>query len=81
MHSYNNIHFGVSNLCYKITASLLAVKNNSLLPSQSIFNEIKSIYDTGLFHEIEAEGKDCGVVLISTVIQYLQYCLYSTCAH
>ena len=81
LQSCNNIHFGVSSLCCGMTASLLAVKNNSLLPSQSIFNEIKSIHDTGLFHEIESGGKDCGVVLVSTVIQYLQYCLYSTCVH
>ena len=66
LQSCNNIHFGVSTLCCEMTASLLAVKNNSLLPSQSIFNEIKSIHDhdTGFFHEIEAEGKDRSQVWI-----------------
>ena len=67
------MHFGVSSLCCEMTASLHAVKNNSFLPSQSIFNEIQSIHDTGLFHEIESGGKDCGVVLVSSVIQYLLY--------
>ena len=67
------MHFGVSSLCCEMTASLLAVKNNPFLPSQSIFNEIQSIHDTGLFHEIESGGKDCGVVLVSSVIQYLLY--------
>ena len=43
-----------------MTASLLAVKGNSLLPSQSIFNEIQSIHDTGFFHEIESISKECG---------------------
>ena len=55
-----------------MTASLLAVKNDSFLPSQSIFNEIQSIHDTGLFHEIESGGKDCGVVL--------EVQLYNTCS-
>ena len=67
------MHFGVSSLCCEMTASLLAVKNNSFLPPQSIFNEIQSIHDTGLYHEIESGGKDCGVVLVSSVIQYLLY--------
>ena len=67
------MHFRVSSLCCEMTASLLSVKNNSFLPSQSIFNEIQSIHDTGLFHEIESGGKDCGVVLVSSVIQYLLY--------
>lgn len=48
-----------------MTASLLAVKNNSLLPSQSIFNEIQSIHDTGFFHEIESMSKECGLNLVS----------------
>ena len=37
-----------------MAASTVAVTNqNSLLPSQSIFNEIQSIHETGFFHEIE----------------------------
>ena len=67
------MHFGVSSLCCEMTASLLVVKNNFFLPSRSIFNEIQSIHNTGLFHEIESGGKDCGVVLVSSVIQYLLY--------
>lgn len=27
---------------------------NSLLPSQSLFNEIQSIHDTGFFHELDS---------------------------
>ena len=60
-----------------MTASLLAVKNNSLLPSQSILNEIQSIHDTGLFHEIESGGKYCRVVLVSRVMQVLP--LFNLC--
>lgn len=48
-----------------MTASLLTVKSNSLLPSQSIFNEIQSIHDTGFFHEIESMSKDCGFNSVS----------------
>lgn len=47
-----------------MTASLLTVKSNSLLPSQSIFNEIQSIHDTGFFHEIESMSKECGLNLV-----------------
>jgi len=55
----------LSNFALEMTASLLAVKNNSLLPSQSIFNEIQSIHDTGFFHEMESGGKESGIVLVS----------------
>lgn len=48
-----------------MAASMLAVKNSSLLPSQSIFNEIQSIHDTGFFHEIESISKECGLNLVS----------------
>lgn len=48
-----------------MAASLLTVKNTSLLPSQSIFNEIQSIHDTGFFHEIESISKECGLNLVS----------------
>ncbi len=48
-----------------MTASLLlAVKNNSLLPSQSIFNEIQSIHETGFFHEIETISRECGLSMV-----------------
>lgn len=48
-----------------MAASLLAVKNSSLLPSQSIFNEVQSIHDTGFFHEMETMSKECGLSLVS----------------
>lgn len=38
-----------------MAASLLAV--SSLLPSQSIFNEIQSIHETGFFHEMQSIGE------------------------
>ena len=40
-----------------MAAAALAV-NSSLLPSQSIFNEIQSIHETGFFHEIESFVKE-----------------------
>lgn len=52
-----------------MAASLLAVKTNSLLPSQSIFNEIQSIHDTGFFHEMESGAKECGVTIVSIIIK------------
>lgn len=42
----------------EMAATTLTVSNGSLLPSQSIFNEIQSIHDTGFFHEIESFPKD-----------------------
>lgn len=38
-----------------MAASMLTV--SSLLPSQSIFNEIQSIHETGFFQEIQAIGE------------------------
>ena len=64
-----------------MAASLLAV--SSLLPSQSIFNEIQSIHETGFFHEIQSIGEiealpsgkvmigaDLPLDLILTVLHY-----------
>ena len=67
----------MSSLCYEMAASLLAVKNNSLQLSQSIFNEIQSIHDTGLFNEIESGGKYCGVVLVTSILAVLP--LFNLC--
>ena len=50
----------------KMAATALAV-NSSLLPSQSIFNEIQSIHETGFFHEIESFAKEEAAGSLSTV--------------
>ena len=39
-----------------MAGSLLAI--NSLLPSQSLFNEIQSVHETGFFHELDTLFKD-----------------------
>ncbi len=54
-----------------MAASLLAMKTSSLLPSQSIFNEIQSIHDTGFFHEMESGAKDCGVAVVRIIHYYI----------
>ncbi len=51
-----------------MTALLTVKSNSSLLPSQSIFNEIQSIHDTGFFHEIESLSREIGVNLVSVVV-------------
>ena len=48
-----------------MAASLLTVKSNSLLPSQSIFTEVHSILETGYIHEMESMGKDCVSSMVS----------------
>lgn len=75
----------------KMAATALAV-NSSLLPSQSIFNEIQSIHETGFFHEIESFAKEeaPGMVRpaldsnathraynkLQQYIKYMEYCVY-----
>lgn len=44
------------NKAKSMAAPLLAV--NSLLPSQSLFNEIQSIHETGFFHELDSFFKE-----------------------
>ena len=39
-----------------MAGTLLAI--NSLLPSQSLFNEIQSVHETGFFHELDTLFKD-----------------------
>ena len=40
--------------CVETTMAVPLLTLNSLLPSQSLFNEIQSIHETGFFHELDS---------------------------